>query len=281
MPATRLAELRETDGVEVVSTGVPGAPYSYYLNSARPPLDNADVRRAIRYAIDFDGLVNGVFRGEYERTWSPLGPASVAYDPATERSWGYDKAKADALLDKLGYTERDDEGYRTRDGKRLTLEMPYVQSFVTPEHHALDVGVQDALKQIGVELRLLPMDSAASQGRTRGGDYDVFAFSWGSTDPSLLYNLFHSSKQFADGGANAARTHDAELDRLLDAARVDTSDEQGAEQYRKVQHRVIDQAYSLPVYAPQRDTLIRSTVSNLVFDAQGWPDFHSAQVVRR
>src|SRR5690606_7644781 len=263
VPATRLAELRETDGVEVVSTGVPGAPYSYYLNSARPPLDNADVRR------------------EYERTWSPVGPASVAYDPATERSWGYDKAKADALLDKLGYTERDGEGYRTRDGKRLTLEMPYVQSFVTPEHHALDVGVQDAPTQIGVELRLIPMDSAASQRRTRGCYYTMFRSRSGSTDPSLLYNLFHSSKQFADGGANAARTHDGELDRLLDAARVDTSDEQGAEQYRKVQHRVIDQAYSLPVYAPQRDTLIRSTVSNLVFDAQGWPDFHSAQVVRR
>lgn len=280
VPATRLAEIRRTEGVSVVRAQLPGVPYSYYLNSSRPPLDNVDARRAIRYAIDFDGIVNGVFRGEYKRTWSPLTPASVVYAPDTERSWGYDKAKADALLDQLGYTGRDAEGYRTRDGKRFTLEMPYVQSFVSPEHHAVDIGVQDALKQVGVEMRLLPLDSAASQGRTRGGDYDMFAFSWGGTDPGLLYNLFHSSKQFADGGANAARTRDAELDHLLEAARADASEKHGAEHYRQVQRRVIDQAYSLPVYTSVRDTLVRSTVGDLVFDTQGWPDFHGAWVVR-
>ncbi|MET0135058.1 MAG: ABC transporter substrate-binding protein [Kibdelosporangium sp.] len=278
IPSVRLAPLRAQNGVELVRTGTPGAPYSYYLNTERAPFNDINARLAVRSAIDMDAIVKGVFQGEYGRAFGPLTSSSVAFDSSLNGNWSHDKARAGQLLDQLGYTGRDADGYRTKDGKRFSIQMPYVQTFVSAEHHTLDVAVQDALKQVGVELALVPLDSASSQGRTRGGDYDVFAFSWGGADPGLLYSLFHSSKQFATGGANGARVRDPKLDELLDSARAETDQAKRAGIYHQIQKRVTEQAYAVPAYESVRDTAARNRVHDLTFDVRGWPDFYDVRV---
>jgi peptide/nickel transport system substrate-binding protein len=277
IPSVRLESLRGQNGLDVVRTGRPGVPYSYYLNTERAPFNDINARRAVRSAIDMDAIVKGVFQGEYKRAFAPL-TSSVASDKTLDGSWSYDKAEAEQLLDQLGYTGRDADGYRTKDGKRFSIQMPYVQTFVSAEHHTFDVAVQDALKQVGIELVLVPLDSASSQGRTRSGDYDVFAFSWDGADPGVLYTLFHSSKQFATGGANGARVHDAQLDALLEAARAETDQTKRVAIYHQIQKRVTEQAYSVPAYVSVRDTGTRGRVHNLTFDVRGWPDFYDVRV---
>ncbi|MND09693.1 hypothetical protein D3C83_332280 [compost metagenome] len=52
-----------------------------------------------------------------------------------------------------------------------------MQSFVSTKNQTVNIGVQDELRRVGVELVLVPLDSAASMRRTRTGDYAMFAFS--------------------------------------------------------------------------------------------------------
>lgn len=278
VPPQRLPSLRAQQDVRIARDLAPGAPYSLYLNTQRAPLDDVDARRAVRAAIDVATITKGVFGGEYPRAWSPLSPPTTAYDPSLEGSWGYDPDTANRLLDALGYTGRDASGYRTKDGRRFTIQEPYVQTFASAGNQALAVAVQDGLKHVGIELQLLPMDSASSMERTSTGDYDVFSFSWSSADPALLRNLFDSGEQFADGGANGSRVHDPQIDAWLAAAQATTDQHEMVQLYQNVQRRVVDQVYSVPFYLPVRETAVRSRVGGFGFDASGWPALHDVWV---
>ncbi|MFF2615900.1 ABC transporter substrate-binding protein [Kitasatospora sp. NPDC058046] len=279
IPANRLAGLRGRNGVEVVRKAVPGVPYTYYLNTARAPFDDPRTRQAVRHAIDFAGIVKGVFQGEYEQAWGPLAPSTPGAEPSFAKpAWEYSKEKAEKLLDEAGWTGRDADGYRTRDGKRLSAEQPYVQTFVSAQNHTFDVGVQDALKQVGIELKLVPLDSAGSIGRTGKGDYDVFAFAWQGSDPVLLGSLYHSKSQFGGGGANGSRVKDAEIDGWLDEAEATVDAERRAELYRKVQRKIVEQAYSFPAYIATMDVARHGKVNGLVLDVDANTDFYGIGV---
>ncbi|GGY13505.1 peptide ABC transporter [Streptomyces minutiscleroticus] len=278
IPASRVAGLRGRDGLELTRKAIPGVPYTYYLNTTRAPFDDVRARRAVRHAIDLAGITKGLFQGVYDRAWGPLAPSTPGHDSSLAKAWTYSRAKADELLDDLGYTGRDAAGYRTKDGRRLTVEQPYVKTFVSAQNHTFDVGVQDALKQVGIELKLLPLDSASSIERTTKGDYDLFAFGWQGSDPSVLQTLYSSKQQFADGGANGSRVHDERLDDWLEQAEAATGAEQRLELYRKVQRRIVEQAYSIPAYIATMDVAHRDRVSGLRLDVEANTDFYGIGV---
>ncbi|MFE9611157.1 ABC transporter substrate-binding protein [Streptomyces sp. NPDC006012] len=281
IPAARLASVRAQSGLSLLRTAVPGTSYTFYLNTQRAPFDDLAVRRAVQCAVDLPAIVKGVFQGEYQPARSPLNPSTFAYDKNLGDLWGYDKAKAEQLLDAAGWTARDAAGYRTKDGRRLTAQFPYVQSFVSSDNQSIAIGIQDALKKVGIALDLIPVDSATSMDRTAKGDYDMFAFGWESPDPALLRNLYHSKKQFGKGGLNGARVHDAQLDTLLDRAQRTDDRDRLVELYQKVQRRVIDQAYSIPTYVASRDSAVRSRVHGLTYDAFSELDLYDAWVSGR
>ncbi|MEU6996448.1 ABC transporter substrate-binding protein [Streptomyces sp. NPDC046465] len=281
IPASRLASVRSTPGLKLLRTPTPGTPYTFYLNTSRAPFDNLDLRRGVQAALDLAGLVKGVFQGEYERSGSLLTPSTFAYDKSVGERWGYDRARAERLLDAAGYTGRDDDGYRTKDGHRCTAEFPYVQSVLTGDNQIVTIGIQDALRKVGVELKLTPLDSASSMDRTATGDYDVFAFGWESPDPALLHSLYHSKRQFGAGGMNGARVRDARLDAWLDRAQAATDPAELTALYSKVQAHVIDQAYAIPTYVGSRDTAVRGRLHDLAFDGYAGPDLYDAWVSAR
>ena len=62
------------------------------------------VRQAIGYAIDYDGLIDGVLAGTVERAYGPLPPQSRSADPALRATaFRYDPARARDLLRQAGF----------------------------------------------------------------------------------------------------------------------------------------------------------------------------------
>jgi peptide/nickel transport system substrate-binding protein len=270
VPANLLAGLRGRSGVRLVSHEVAGSPYTYYLNTRRPLLKSVEARQVILYGVDVAAITKGVFQGEYGRAASVLSPVTRGYDPDLASAWGYDKAKAVKLLEGLGYTGTDSAGYRTKDGKRFRLEFPFATANTTDERRSFDLGLQDALKSIGVQLVLTELDANTYIAKEKNGDYDVSGLAWNGSDPSLLRNLFWSKSLLSTGGANKSWVDDPVLDGWLNAAEdTDDTARQNA-LYRKVQARVIEQAYALPGYVAKRSLAVRDDVRGIAFDAFGW-----------
>ncbi|QLF68456.1 ABC transporter substrate-binding protein [Peteryoungia desertarenae] len=112
--------------------------------------ETPDFRQALSIAIDREIVNDLVFSGLAEaRQASPV-TGSPNFDPDLETHWAeYDPDRANELLDGIGLTERDGDGYRLRpDGKRLSIvvEMQHANGPKTMEI------IADNFKSIGVEL---------------------------------------------------------------------------------------------------------------------------------
>ncbi|MFJ6015904.1 ABC transporter substrate-binding protein [Streptomyces sp. NPDC092952] len=278
LPANRVASLTSQPGLSVSGHDSPGIVYSYFLNTQRAPFDRLDARLAVLHAVDTEAITKAVFAGQYRRAWGPLSPSTPGYAPAVEKSWGHDPARAAALLDGLGWTGRDAEGYRTKDGERFRVTLLYVPAYTKSERRTFDTAVQAELRKAGVELVLKPLDAGSYTPVRDRGDYDIIAFAWGGSDPDLLRTVFHSESRLADGGANGARVDDPRIDGWLDAATAASSDKEREALYAKVQQRVVERGYALPAFVGTRQLGVRDRVHGVAFDASAWPLFQGAWV---
>ena len=130
-------------------------------------LRNRDFRIALSYAIDREAIKELAFLG-LGQARQPVPAPNHPYYPGDEWAFKYtehDVAKANEMLDAIGLTERDDEGFRTLpNGERLDLEIQVVPAFanwsdvgqIVVENWA-DVGVRAHVEEreraLGFQLR--------------------------------------------------------------------------------------------------------------------------------
>lgn len=159
---------------------------SYAADPAKGELyANPDFRRALAIGIDRDAINEVLFLG--------LGtPGSIAPREGTVFSPGpdaefrtmwstYEPDRANAMLDELGLTERDSEGYRLHpDGtKRLTIELMTYLSFM--DYTALGEMVAEDYEDLGIELNVVEYERTASQTRRRANESEMtIDTAWGS-----------------------------------------------------------------------------------------------------
>lgn len=70
---------------------------------------NAGIRKAIYYAIDRSAIITNIYMNHATEVDVPFPPDSWLYDSATKQ-YDYDVARAAALLEEAGWTDRDGDG---------------------------------------------------------------------------------------------------------------------------------------------------------------------------
>ncbi|MCB0256526.1 MAG: ABC transporter substrate-binding protein, partial [Anaerolineae bacterium] len=95
-------------------------------------LQSKDFRIALSYAIDRESIKELAFLG-LGQARQPVPAPNHPYYPGDEWAFKYtehDTAQANEILDGLGLTNRDDEGFRTLpDGSRLDIEIQVIPAF--------------------------------------------------------------------------------------------------------------------------------------------------------
>ncbi|MFI1995752.1 ABC transporter substrate-binding protein [Actinoplanes sp. NPDC020271] len=241
-----------------------GSAYSYYFNTVHAPFDDVRVRQAFREALDVPAVLDGVYRNTATRAWSVIGPTSPFYDKSLEGSYGANAAKANQLLDGAGWSAKDAEGFRTKDGKRLTVRLVQSAPYVRDRRDVLAQAVQAAVKQsAGIDLEIQLVDQGTATKALADGEYELFDNSRADTDAGAALNLL----LYSTGSINRTGFTSPELDKLLDDA-VATTDQAGrADLYEQVQKlAVTDQALVQPLYAPQDQIAASKSVGGVGFE---------------
>ncbi|GIF20929.1 peptide/nickel transport system substrate-binding protein [Actinoplanes tereljensis] len=241
-----------------------GSAYSYYFNTAHAPFDDIKVRQAFRDALDVGTVLQAVYRGTATRAWSVVGPTSPFYDKTLESTYGNDPARANATLDAAGWATRDSDGFRTKNGKRLTARLVQSAPFVRDRRDILAQTVQAAVKQsAGIDLQVAVVDQGTATKALADGQYEIFDNSRADTDVGAALNLLLTS----NGAINRTGVKDPALDGLLDKA-VSTGDNSArSASYKELQQKVITtDALIQPLYAPADQIAAAKTVGGLHFE---------------
>ncbi|MBB1513336.1 peptide ABC transporter substrate-binding protein [Tessaracoccus sp. MC1627] len=148
-------------------------------------LGDVRVRQAINYALDREGLLQGLESGYGEPTTQIFGKGTEAYLPELEDAYPYDPEKAKALLAEAGYP----------DG--VTIVSPQT-GFVPPSEPELIAGV---LAESGINIEY-EQAGESFIGDLLGGKWAMFGFglnqepiAWmtylQSIDPGSAWNVYH------------------------------------------------------------------------------------------
>ncbi|WP_461257635.1 ABC transporter substrate-binding protein, partial [Treponema sp. R80B11-R83G3] len=112
-----------------------------------PPFDDVRVRRAINYAVDVQGIIDGAFFGLGEPSGSPVIPGlSIYYQKQLE--YPVDIEQARSLLVQAGYSEE----------RRLAFEI------TVPSNYTMHVDtaqvIVNQLSKVGIDVSIKLVDWA-------------------------------------------------------------------------------------------------------------------------
>ncbi|MEV6924830.1 ABC transporter substrate-binding protein [Dactylosporangium sp. NPDC051485] len=229
----------------------PGEPVELELNTGRAPFDDIRVRQAFFASIDVAGALRSVYLGTVPQSTSLLSSATRFNVPAPRHA--YDPAAAAALLDQAGWAGRDADGYRVRDGKRLSVVLPY--SRFIPLENGFYEQLQATAKKTGFEVKLQPLETAKWWIANNTWAYDAIPVYYTKNSPDVL-RITYTTAALAESTpgsyhANTVHLKSADLDRLLEEASQTSDDARRGSLYQQAQELLGAGSYTLPIYDQQ------------------------------
>lgn len=274
----------EGESWELLKYVTPGRPQQISFNTTRAPFDDENLRKAFIYSLDRKSIVETIGHGviPYEGNGA-VSQATPGYSQAAADLYGYDPDEAGRLLDAAGWTERDAEGYRVKDGKTLEVVFPYnAGTIINADGAAIFQAVQEQAKATGFKVELIPVPPSETWAGTYSGPdaYDISAGYWTSVNAGILYINWRPSTDDNPNFANSAFYDDPTLESLiLEANSTADVDAQNA-LYQQAQEYIAEKATAFGLY----DRLSTVGVSPQLRDvwqenAQGGPTFYDAYFV--
>jgi len=221
VPFSDLKTLASAKGVNVEKFNT-ARTYFFSCNLNKKYLQDANVRKALIYAINKTELVNDVLLGVGS---VPKGIYidNMPWSNTNVDTYEFDVEKAKALLKAAGYKDSDGDGYLDKDGKKFSIRI--ITGSRRPGNSLIVQAVQGYYKNIGVEAAVAVIDGNASNEAIKNNEYDLNLSSAATGYiPSASYYL---STYYHSQNTNAKNINysNPELDRLIDECRA-TSDAQ-------------------------------------------------------
>ena len=169
----------------VVKDDLDGYIYYISMNQKREPLNNPKVLEAMRYLVDYDGMVNSFLKGQMvvQQNFLPRGYLGSL----EENPYKLDIAKAKALLAEAGFA----------DGFSTTISVRNDQARME-----MAQALQNTFAQAGIKVELKPGAGAEVLGDYRARNHDITLQAWGPDypDPHTNASTFSFNPNNSDEG---------------------------------------------------------------------------------
>jgi peptide/nickel transport system substrate-binding protein len=189
---TMFMENKDKGGYRVLKwRGARGAnPVIYFNYSCKDPVlrnlfNNDKFRKALSIAINREEKNQLCYHGLGKPRQASLISGVFAYSPEWEKAWAeYDPKRANAMLDEIGLSKRDKDGYRLRpDGKRLELTIEYTPRF-GPWTDIFEM-VRKYWEAVGVKVAVKSIESVLWTTRRDANELEVTGWQMDSQAPWL------------------------------------------------------------------------------------------------
>ncbi|MEX2110932.1 MAG: peptide ABC transporter substrate-binding protein [Gemmatimonadaceae bacterium] len=207
-----------------------------------------NMRRAIAMSIERDLLVRSLFD---TLAVVPSGPTVRAY-PTTNpgiRQIPFDSARAGNILDSLGWSRRNADGIRARDGRELAFTVLVTTSSMSRMRMA--VLLQAQLRRAGIRMNIDRMDYTAFVSRWSGRKFDAALGSWnmGSTPGGTphAWGTVGIGQEGTNFGSYTNEVFDAQLDEALGARDPETA----RAKFTRAYETINDDAPAIWLYEPK------------------------------
>lgn len=225
------------------------------FNCTNEYFSNPLVRKAFCYAIDRDALVEVQLEGQGMVQKSLVAQGKMGFFDDYDFEYEYDPEKAKELMVEAGYPDGFDIELTIR-GSELAAQM-----------------IQDNLRDIGVNVTINLMESAAFTDYTNGGQAQFYMMtrSGGSADSYL--SMCESSA--AGPGGNRMFYADDEFDALYKESHLTMDMTARNEVYRQLQENLHENVPVFPLYVGTILLGINKNIKGVAADCEGCHDYRT------
>jgi peptide/nickel transport system substrate-binding protein len=209
------------------------------MDTARKPLDNIHVRKAISYAFDYDGFIQSLRDGTVVRNPGPL-PENMWGNPKDLKGYSFDMAKAKAEIDLA-----------KKDGVDLSRTLTIWGFTGTQDSELAAELLQSNLRQLGIKLDIKNayFGTLASMTAKKETSPDLWTH-WVSAyfvDPENWIGEMYDS-QFLGTWKASAWYKNPRVDDLLRKARTTVDQPTRAKLYEQASQLIVADAPAVWIY---------------------------------
>lgn len=264
-------KLLQREGFRVLGLRTPGLANTLDIRQTAPYMKDINVRRAIGFGIDREEILHTL----YTENWRPAQNIVTRGFPGyTDRSDAvrYDPEEAKRLLERSGWTQLNENGFRVKDGQVLSAKI-YVDVY---DHTAKPMYelIQRQLRRIGVDLVIRQTDFANYPTASVEDSVALRRNGWPTADPVRLWQNYGS--EFGD--MYALHGADPEIDRLLEAQIRAKDPAQRLRILQQYNNYVIDKAYTIPLLEDTQIFAVAPRVQGFANAANSVPWFYGAWI---
>ncbi|WP_413291322.1 peptide ABC transporter substrate-binding protein [Bdellovibrio sp. HCB337] len=252
--ALNLDKKVKAENLPYVVTFTPSITYEHIdLNLENPILKDVKVRKALVTGLNREDLMKALFEGKQDAAIHSISPKDPWFtnDPTKITLYPYSKREAGKLLDEAGWKMGAD-GYRTKDGKKLSLQFMTTAGNKTRE--LVQVYLQDQYKQLGVEIITKNEPARVFFGETtKKRKYGAMAmYAWVSSPENNPRSTFHTSsipneKNGWSGQNNMAWSNKAN-DKLMEDLDVEFDAKKRTELAHQIMKHYTEDVPVIPLY---------------------------------
>lgn len=212
---------------------------------------NADLRRAISYAIDRKPIPK-ILNGTQKVATSFIPPKVVGYDSKMGVQLDVDKAKS--FLKKSGFDIKTPIEIVARNSERPRILTQYIQS--------------ELKKNLGLNVQIQLFDHKVFRSQISTENYPMMMMVWSADYPDgdTFMGLFESKT-----GNNMTRVENAKVDSNIQAARLEWNTLKREKLYREAQQILqVQDADILPLYYEENEALVAKNVKGFQINPIGY-----------
>ena len=230
------------------------------MNVAVPPLDNADVREALRMAIDYDGIVNDLLSGNAQKVQTIIPSPMFGFNPDTP--FQQDVEGARALLEQAGVSDVN-----------LELMIPDGAAPGGVQWSDLAAKLQADWAEIGVnaEIRQVTFAELLDAYRAQGAQLALLYWGPDFADPDTNVTPFTNYEAQSIAWRNS--WEDAEIAAKAKEAAVMTDAAEREAAYKEITDYVLHNGPYAVLYQPAALFGVRNTVQGFEWNPMGFTDF--------
>jgi peptide/nickel transport system substrate-binding protein len=215
------------------------------LNLNLPIFQQVEVRQALLYGLDRQGLINQELNGQGLVAHSPILPDTWASNPDVRR-YDYQPDLARQMLAQAGWQDQDGDGVREKDGAPLAFTLLARDA---PGWVPLANELQRQWGELGVAVTVRGVGGDLVPNYLRPRSFDAVLISVVPPPDPDPYPLWHSTQADHDG-QNYTGFTDPAADLVLEEARAVADGFRRAELYRAFQDIFAEELPALLLYYP-------------------------------
>jgi oligopeptide transport system substrate-binding protein len=235
------------------------------FNNAKPPFNDVKVRQAFAKAVDKATLINKVLEGAVVEADTIIPPGMPGFNASAAKIQQFNLTDAKSLLAAAGYPE----------GKNFP-KVSFTINNQDPNYAKVAAALQQMwMENLGVNIDINTEElskfnddlTATANDPTSASALDFYISVWGADYPDPQNFV---SQQLRTGvGNNNGHYSNAQFDKLVDQADVETDPAKRMPLYQQAEQIALQEVGWLPLYYGKADILIRSTVHGIVVTPQG------------